>query len=64
MPKKYRVMLREVIFGEVIVKAESVEEAKKKALHDGGASVDWEDDSDTTVYVVEPLDDGEEETHG
>lgn len=61
MSKRYRVTLRETIFGDVTVEADSIDEAKDKALHGSNnpdETVDWWDEtSETKVYAVEQVED-------
>lgn len=54
MPEKwYHVHLVEEICGDAFVKAESAKEAEEKALYSPDVDVDWNNDSETHVCLVE-----------
>lgn len=52
---EYEVLLLEKIFGRVLVKANSLEEAKKVALT-GNDEVEWDGESTTEVAFVHRVD--------
>jgi len=55
--KKYRVHLCEETCGDVIVEADNEADAELTALN--SAAVDWQNDSETRVTLVEEIEDDE-----